>query len=143
MLFRSMLAAYDAIAAGSAVREARAREREAVHRAGDAEERCAARSRCLTALLSLGVLAGGLWLRYPWSRVVLVAAAIPVAVVLNGIRVFLTGFLVYFVGPEFGDGFMHVTEGWLVFVIAFGLLGGLAWLLGVVERRLRARWPIA
>ena len=39
-----MLAAYDAIAAGSAVREARAREREAVHRAGDAEERCAERA---------------------------------------------------------------------------------------------------
>ena len=99
--------------------------------------------RSLTALLSLGVLAGGLWLRYPWSRAVLMAAAIPVAVVLNGIRVFLTGFLVYFVGPEFGDGFMHVTEGWLVFGIAFGLLSGLAWLLGVVERRLRARWAAA
>ncbi len=95
--------------------------------------------RSLTALLSLGVLAGGLWLRSPWSRAVLVAAAIPVAVVLNGIRVFLTGFLVYFVGPEFGDGFMHVTEGWLIFVVAFGLLGGLAWLLGVVERRLGSR----
>ncbi len=99
--------------------------------------------RSLTALLSLGVLAGGIWLRSPWSRALLVAAAIPVAVVLNGIRVFLTGFLVYFVGPEFGDGFMHVTEGWLVFVIAFGLLGGLAWLLGVIERGLRARWAAA
>ena len=92
--------------------------------------------RSLTALLSLGVLAGGLWLRSPWSRALLVAASIPVAVVLNGIRVFLTGFLVYFVGPEFGDGFMHVTEGWLVFAVAFGLLGGLAWLLGILERRL-------
>ena len=95
--------------------------------------------RSLTALLSLGVLAGGLWLRMPWSRAALVAAAIPVAVVLNGIRVFLTGFLVFFVGPEFGEGFMHVTEGWLLFVVAFGLLGGLAWLLGVFERRLAAK----
>jgi hypothetical protein len=30
---------------------------------------------------------------------------------------------------------MHVTEGWLLFVVAFGLLGGLAWLLGMAERR--------
>ncbi len=92
--------------------------------------------RSLTALLSLGVLAGGLWLQTVGTRFVLLAAAIPVAVVLNGIRVFLTGFLVFFVDPKLGDGFMHLTEGWLLFVVAFGLLGLLAWLLSSIE----AKW---
>lgn len=82
--------------------------------------------RSLASLISLGVLIGGMWLRYPVSRLLLVLAAIPVAVVLNGIRVFLTGFLVFFVDPKLGDGFMHMTEGWIIFVIAFLILGGFA-----------------
>lgn len=89
--------------------------------------------RSLTALLSLGVLIGGLWLKYPVSRVVLLALAIPVAVLINGVRVFLTGFLVFFVSPALGEGFMHVTEGWLMFIVAFGILGMLAWVAGRLE----------
>jgi exosortase len=89
--------------------------------------------RSLTALLSLGVLAGGLWLRSPITRTVLLATAIPVAVLLNGIRVFLTGFLVFFVDPKLGEGFMHLTEGWLLFVVAFGILGLLAWAMTTIE----------
>ena len=89
--------------------------------------------RSLTALLSLGVLIGGLWLKYPVTRVLLLALAIPVAVLINGVRVFLTGFLVFFVSPALGEGFMHVTEGWLMFIVAFGILGLLAWVAGRLE----------
>lgn len=91
--------------------------------------------RSLTALAALGVLTGGLWLRGPWLRVLLVVAALPVALALNGLRVFLTGFLVYFVSPAFGEGFMHYTEGWALFIVAFGLLGALAWALARFEAR--------
>jgi exosortase/archaeosortase family protein len=63
-----------------------------------------------------------------------VAAAIPVAILLNGIRVFLSGFLVYFVDPRLGDGFMHLTEGWLIFVVAFAILGGIAWVVSRIEQ---------
>ena len=89
--------------------------------------------RSLTALLALGLLIGGLWLRTGWSRVFLVVIAIPVAMLLNGIRVFLTGFLVYFVNPSLGDGVMHYTEGWGMFVVAFLILGGIAWTLTRIE----------
>ena len=90
--------------------------------------------RSLTALVALGVLVGGLWLRQPWTRVLLVLGAIPVAMALNSLRIFFTGFLVYFVSPELGSGFMHYSEGWAIFVLAFGILGGLAWLLAKAER---------
>lgn len=93
--------------------------------------------RSLTALLSLGVLVGGLWLRFPITRVLLIAVAIPVAILINAVRVFLTGFLVYFVDPKLGDGFMHMTEGWLLFIVAFGILGLLAWGAGAIERAVR------
>ncbi|HET9011510.1 MAG TPA: exosortase/archaeosortase family protein, partial [Gemmatimonadaceae bacterium] len=92
--------------------------------------------RSLTALISLGVLLGGIALRHPLSRVLLIAIAIPVAILINGVRVFLTGFLVFFVSPELGQGFMHTTEGWLLFVTAFAALGVFALVLRWVERRL-------
>jgi exosortase len=85
--------------------------------------------RSLTALLSLGVLIAGLWLRLPVLRALIIALTIPIAVFLNGVRVFLTGFLVYFVDPKLGDGLMHYTEGWVMFVVAFAILGAIAWVL--------------
>ena len=85
--------------------------------------------RSLTALVALGVLIGGLWLRYPVTRVLLVLLTIPVAMALNAIRIFLTGFFVYFIDPALGEGFMHYTEGWVIFAIAFAILGGTAWVL--------------
>lgn len=91
--------------------------------------------RSLTALLSLGVLLGAITLRHPLSRVLLLGLAIPVAIMLNGVRVFLTGFLVFFVDPKLGEGFMHLTEGWLIFLVAFAILGGLAWLISAGERK--------
>jgi exosortase len=94
--------------------------------------------RSLTALLSLAVLLGGLILKYPVTRALLVLMAIPIAIIINGVRVFLTGFLVYFVSPALGQGFMHLTEGWLLFIVSFTFIGAIAW-LGVVTERAFSR----
>lgn len=99
--------------------------------------------RSLTALLSLAVLMGGLMLKHPAARVLLVALAVPIAIVINGVRVFLTGFLVYFVNPALGEGFMHVTEGWLLFIVSFSCIATLAWLAAMAERRLDASRELA
>ena len=92
--------------------------------------------RSLTALIALGVLVGGLWLRSPWSRALLVVLAIPVAMALNAVRVFLTGFLVFYVDPGLAEGFMHLSEGWVVFVAAFVILGAFAFVLARWEKSL-------
>jgi exosortase len=92
--------------------------------------------RSLTALLSVGVLASALVLQTIVGRTLLVASAIPIAIVVNGIRVFLTGFLVFFVNPELGKGFMHMTEGWLLFLVSLAALGLFAWFLRAIEVRL-------
>jgi exosortase len=94
--------------------------------------------RSLTALLALAVLMGGLMFRHPITRILLVLLAIPIAIVINGVRVFLTGFLVYFVDPKLGEGFMHLTEGWLLFLVSLASIGALAW-LGVMAERLATR----
>lgn len=93
--------------------------------------------RSLSALVALGLLMGGLWLSTPWGRVILLATTVPVAMVLNSLRIFLTGFLAHFVDPGLSEGFMHYTEGWVIFVFAFLILGGMAWVMGRLEGRLK------
>jgi exosortase len=97
--------------------------------------------RSLSALVSLGLLLGQQSLRHAVGRVFVLASAIPVAIVVNGVRLFLTAFLMYYVSPDLGTGFMHVTEGWLLFLAAFAALASITWLVALVERRLRR--PIA
>lgn len=93
--------------------------------------------RSLTALIALGLLIAGLWLRSPWCRALLVLLAVPVAMVLNAFRVFLTGFLTYYVDPRLAEGVTHLTEGWAIFVMAFTILGAVAFVLAALERRLQ------
>ena len=45
----------------------------------------------------------------------------------------------YFVSPDLGEGFMHLSEGWLLFVIAFLLLGAFTWVVAGVERWMAER----
>ncbi len=89
--------------------------------------------RSLTALLSLGVLLGALFLRKWPTRVLLIALAIPIAILVNGLRVFLTGFLVLFVSPKMGEGFMHTSEGMVMFGGAFLVTSLVTWLLSGAE----------
>jgi exosortase len=91
--------------------------------------------RSLTALLSMSILVGALFLRYPLSRVLMVAMAVLLAIVVNGIRIFMTGFLVFFVDPKLGEGFMHLTEGYLLFLVSLLILAGLTWVFSWAERR--------
>ncbi len=95
--------------------------------------------RSLTALLALGVMIGGLWLKHPVSRIMLLLIAVPIAIAINGVRVFLTGFLVFFVDPKMGEGFMHLTEGWLLFLVSFACVGaaavGVRWVEAAIQRR--------
>jgi exosortase len=96
--------------------------------------------RSLTAIISMAVLLGALMLRTVVGRVVLVGVAILVAVLVNGVRVFLTGFLVFYVSPALGAGFMHTTEGWLLFLVSLACLAAFTWLAIRAEglfRRLR------
>ena len=95
--------------------------------------------RSLTALLSVGVLASAMLLRTIVGRTLLVLITIPIAIAVNGIRVFVTGFLVYYVSPSLGQGFMHQTEGWLLFLVSLVALAAVGWLMLALERRVKGR----
>lgn len=95
--------------------------------------------RSLTALVSMAILIGALFLKSPISRVLMLALSVALAIVVNGIRVFLTGFLVFFVDPKLGEGFMHLTEGYLLFLVSLSILALITWVFMRIERGLARR----
>ena len=92
--------------------------------------------RSISALLALGFMLGGMYLATVPARLFLVLLAIPVAVLVNGVRIFMTAFLVYFVDPALGAGVQaHESTGWLLFMLSFAILAGLSTLIRMAERR--------
>ena len=78
--------------------------------------------RSLQALLALGTVYAYFSQRAMWKRWVLVLMSIPIAIVANAFRVSGTGVLAHYFGIEAAEGFYHTFSGWLIFVVAFGLL---------------------
>jgi exosortase len=80
--------------------------------------------RSLLSLSFLSLVYAYFFDRKVWMRWVLLAATIPVAIVANAGRVTFTGVLSE-INPELARGFFHSLEGWIIFVIALVMLGGL------------------
>jgi exosortase len=57
-----------------------------------------------------------------WRTLILMAAAIPIAVLTNAARVTATGYFTYTHGKKATDGGWHDASGWLVYVVALVLL---------------------
>ena len=70
-----------------------------------------------------------------WRSVILVASAVPIAILTNALRVSGTGVLAHYYGTEVADGFFHSFSGWVVYIVAFLLLFAVGWLLDRVGRR--------
>jgi exosortase D (VPLPA-CTERM-specific) len=78
--------------------------------------------RSLLSLLTLAIIYGYLMEKRNWVRVVLACAAIPIAVVANGLRIFGTGIVGEYWDPDKAQGFFHEFQGWLIFVVTLILL---------------------
>jgi exosortase len=70
-----------------------------------------------------------------WRSVILVASAVPIAILTNALRVSGTGVLAHYYGTEVADGFFHSFSGWVVYIVAFLLLFAVGWLLDRLGRR--------
>ncbi|MBI1865868.1 MAG: exosortase, partial [Nitrospirae bacterium] len=80
--------------------------------------------RSLVSLLALGVAMAAMFQRTTPRRIALVAAAVPIALFVNVIRIVVTGLLTHYVGPEAALGFFHEFEGMVVFAVALVMLFG-------------------
>ena len=78
--------------------------------------------RSLVSLMTLGIVLGYLVDSRFWVRATIALATIPIAVVANGFRVAGTGIAAHYYGVAAAEGFMHTFSGWLMFVVAIGLL---------------------
>ncbi len=78
--------------------------------------------RYLLPLTALALLCSYLFKDNMWKRVVLVLSSIPISIVINGFRIGMIGILVEFYGKGAAEGFYHLFEGWVIFMVSFGLL---------------------
>ena len=91
--------------------------------------------RSLISLLAIAVFWTSLGVPGPWAKLVFVAAAIPITIVANSMRVVLTGLIAQEFGIRYAEGFFHSFSGWMIFVVAFVCLLAFQSLLARVRRR--------
>jgi exosortase len=88
--------------------------------------------RQLTGFLALTAAVAYLSGRPLWYRAAVVGSAVPIAMTANMARVVLTGYIMYFVNPEYASGTYHTLEGLLMLGFGLSLLRGGCWVLDQV-----------
>jgi exosortase C (VPDSG-CTERM-specific) len=80
-------------------------------------------------LFITSLIAAFLLLRRPWSRILLVAAVIPLGILRNGFRILVIGLLCVNVDPHMIDSPLHRRGGPIFFVASLIPLGLILWIL--------------
>lgn len=85
--------------------------------------------RYLYPMMGLGVLIGMLF-DISWvKRLLFLAISATVAILMNSVRIFLTGVVADMTDMGVSQGFFHLFEGWVFFIVTFSLTLFLCWLL--------------
>ncbi len=92
--------------------------------------------RLLRTFVALGVAMAWMEVRPTWQRVGLLISTIPIAIICNMLRVLITGLIYIFIGAEYATGTLHSMLGLVMLALAFGMYGGLAWIMNnfVIEQ---------
>lgn len=91
--------------------------------------------RYLYPLMSLGFIVAWLYNGAMWQRAMLLLSPIPIAIVMNSVRLLVVALLVNQWGPEQAKGPMHLFEGWVVFLACAGMLMAQAYILARYVQR--------
>ncbi|XXJ20921.1 exosortase A [Desulfovibrio caledoniensis] len=91
--------------------------------------------RSLMSLIALSVAFAFLTQRGAWKKWALIVSALPVAVITNILRVFLTGILAKHYGSVAAEGFFHEFAGFMVFFVAMVIMAVIGWVLKWGEKR--------
>ena len=78
--------------------------------------------RYLFPLLVMGILLAYFYRAAMWKRLVLVLSTIPLTIVINSLRIALTGIIYAHWGAAVAEGFFHGFSGWLIFVSSLFIL---------------------
>lgn len=85
--------------------------------------------RYLFPLFSFGWLFAVLYTGPNWHRVVLFLSTVPITVFMNSFRIGMIGVLVNYFGISQAEGFLHLFEGWIIFLACTVVLYAEAWIL--------------
>jgi len=98
--------------------------------------------RSLMALVTLGVVFAYFFQQgRRVAQVTLVLATIPIAVLVNAVRVAITGILAHEYGNHAAEGVIHEFQGIITFTMAFAIMMGLSRLLDLLPGAKQRRRP--
>lgn len=78
--------------------------------------------RYLFPILSFSYLFSILYRGPLWHKAILLLSAAPIAVLMNSFRIGVIGILVNYFGIEQAEGFLHLFQGWAIFLACIGIL---------------------
>lgn len=81
----------------------------------------------LIAMLAYGVLAAHVCFKSWPRRTAIIALAIVVPVLANGVRAFGTIYIAHYQGIDFAAGFDHIFYGWIFFALVLLVVMGIGW----------------
>ncbi|WP_243695871.1 VPLPA-CTERM-specific exosortase XrtD [Rhodovulum marinum] len=85
--------------------------------------------RYMFPILSFSYIFAVLYQGPKWHKAVLLVSAVPIAIVMNSIRIAVAGIIVQYYGLDWLEGFTHFFEGWVIFLCSIVILFGLARLM--------------
>lgn len=85
--------------------------------------------RYMFPIMSFSYIFATLYRGPVWHKAVLLLAAVPIAIVMNSIRIAVAGVIVQYYGDAWLEGFSHFFEGWVIFLACIMILFALAWLM--------------
>lgn len=78
--------------------------------------------RYLFPLMTLAFIVAYFFRAHLWKRAALFLASVPIAILMNSLRIGLIGVSVAYWGRKMAEGVLHFFEGWVVFMISTALL---------------------
>ncbi len=85
--------------------------------------------RYMFPILSFSYIFAVLYRGPVWQKAVLLISAVPIAILMNSVRIAVAGIIVQHYGQDWLDGFTHFFEGWVIFLACIAILFLLAWLM--------------
>lgn len=95
--------------------------------------------RQMTGFLALTTAVAYLTTRPGWYRLIVILSALPIALTANVARIALTGYIMYYVNPQYASGSYHTIEGILMMALGLLLLNLLCGLLNQLAPNLSSR----
>ena len=88
----------------------------------------------LVPLLGLGFMAAYFCRGPLWHKILVMAAVVPLTIIMNSFRIAMIGVIAQFFGIEYAEGFLHYFEGWAVFVMCIGVIYLLMVALAIISK---------